>query len=233
MNLLQNPNFSGPYTSRSRGNEIVAANWHEFYRNEAIPPHEPSQGPTGLPEYKPVYKRDFPYRVQYGDAAQCFFSFHRVMDAGVLQRVDVETGRWLRFRANVQAWCSNGDDPRKSEREMYVSLGIGVHSDPFELGAIWTPWQYIGAEYVMLTSPAVQAWSRQTFVAVRAWNKWKSKHADLYVDYAELTYVDIGGTPEPEPEPEPGACDALSYDLTVRAVKQGVSEFLRDLTGAQ
>ena len=136
--LIENPSFGGDYVQHGNGPIMVAPGWTPFWLDGKDPPHEHAQGPTARPEYKPILASQFPYRVADGDKAQCWFAFSRVMDAGIWQQIPVSAGKVYQFSVSVQAWSSNGDDPRVSDGEMYTGLGIDPwgRTDAFELGVL-------------------------------------------------------------------------------------------------
>jgi len=216
--MLTNGGFEGSYTERGAPEVKVALGWEPFWAT-GDPPKERGQGPCARPEYKPVLAAQFPYRVKAGLAAQCWFLNYRVMDAGILQRVKVQAGRRYEFWVAAHAWCSNGDDPHVSDGEMYLSLGLdlGGGTNPFEQGVVWTPWRLLGADYARCGTLAVTALTEQMTVYVRAWNKWRLKHNDVYVDEAELNDVSAG------PPPEPGTA-AVDYDRIRQIVREELNK---------
>lgn len=205
---LENPSFEGDYVAR--GANFVARGWQPWWRT-GNPPREPGQGPCAAPEYKRLAAAEFPYRVMHGEYAQCWFLRWKVMDGGLLQYVPVPAGLdFMQFGVNAQAWCSQGEDPRRSEGEMYVAVGVdpfGRSVDPDELGILWSPWWPIGADYCRVDSPLVQAFSNVVTVYIRAWPKWKFSHNDVIVDGAQLQGITLecdespggGGGGEPAP----------------------------------
>lgn len=219
---LVNPSFDPPYAPRGANEIQLATGWYPFW-STGNPPHEINQGPCARPEYKPATRAVDAWRVWDTDTAQCWFAFSKVMDAGIYQQVIVEK-RALVFSIQAQAWCSNGDDPRVSDGEMYVALGIDPYgkTDPFELGVIWTPWKPLTGEYQRFVSVPVMPDVDRITVFVRAWNKWRLKHNDIYVDTAGLAYVE--GQPPVEPQPEPGTGPSLAE------IRQAIREELGGLT---
>lgn len=192
MNLLNNSSFEGPYIQHE--NEVkVAPDWMPFFSG--------GEAPEGgercyRPEYKPVLRSLAPYRVYSGDTAQCWFVRWKVMDAGVYQTVQVPVGALMTFRAQVHGWCSQSDDPHKADGELYVRLGMDLQGgmDAFAPTVLWTNWERVTAEYQPLEMQAV-ADAPYCTVFVRAWNKWRLSHNDLYLDAATLE-VD-GSVPPP------------------------------------
>jgi len=199
--LIENPSFGGDYVQHGNGPIMVAPGWTPFWLDGKDPPHEHAQGPTARPEYKPILASQFPYRVADGDKAQCWFAFSRVMDAGIWQQIPVSAGKVYQFSVSVQAWSSNGDDPRVSDGEMYTGLGIDPwgRTDAFELGVLWTSWIPLTAEHVRHQSVAVTAINPWITLFIRTWPKWKLKHNDVYVDWVRLERIEGGVLPPTEP----------------------------------
>ena len=216
--LLKNGSFEGEYTARGAPQVLVAQGWEPFYKDNEPAPGE--QGPAYRPEYKPLEKYVDPYRIRDGDRAQCWFKQFAIMDAGVYQRVTgVPIGATVRFVAPVHAWCSGKDDPKVSDGEMYVKVGIDLDGgeDPWSDAVIWhdANWQYVGREWQEIGIAGIARGTAVT-VFIRAWNKWKLKHNDFYVD--ACTMVVEGGEPIPDPDPDPVPLPEGSYvavdDLT-------------------
>ena len=204
-NLLLNPYMDGPYIHHGAGEVAVAKHWTPLWRsNRERPPMQHDQGPLARPEYKSLARSAFPYRVEAGDHSQCWFLTHKVFDACVFQKVEVDVGAWYQMSARVQAWSSNGDDPHKSPREMYCSLGLLPidRPEPWQLGTVYTGWDWIGAEFKTQTSYIVQAQHSEMWAVIRAWPKWKSLHNDFILDSAALVRVD-------GPRVDPGDPDDL------------------------
>jgi len=220
--MLANAGFEGEYV-RDSGTVLVAAGWMPFWAT-GDPPQETQQGPCAMPEYKPLPRTLDAERVVEGETAQCWFLNWKVMDAGVHQTVEADEGSWYQFSASLQAWCDKGNDPRVSQGEMYVSLGIDPYGvlEPFRVGVMWSPWQWVSAEHRRLESPVVLARHTRITVLVRAWNKWRLRHNDVYVDAARLEEVDVGGGSGPGPAPGEG----VDYGR-IRGI---VREELRDLS---
>lgn len=219
---IANPSFEGDYVNQ--GGQFVARGWQRWHFS-GQPPQEHSQGPCAEPEYKPLEKAHFPYRVTHGEKAQCWFVAWKVMDGGLRQYVQLPEPRpdFLQFGLDVQAWSSDGGDPRKSEGEMYMALGI----DPFgrgtsaeELGVLWSPWWPSGPQYQRIEGPIVKVYADIVTLFIRAWPKWKKAHNDVIVDNAKLygIYLQDEGAPAPGPGPEPPSVD---YDeIEARVAKQ-------------
>jgi hypothetical protein len=150
------------------------------------------------------------------------------MDAGIYQQVRVPAGAIVDFSIHAHAWCSNSNDPRVSDGEMYCMVGIdptgGV--DPWADSVVWDPpnWEFLTAEWKELSVGAVAQGSRVT-VFVRSWNKWKLRHNDVYVDAATLT-ISGGGEPGDGGGSEPGV------SLTEQQVEDACERAVRRVLGS-
>lgn len=207
---VRNASFEAPY--QDQNGQFVAHGWRRWYHTGA-PPREEPQGPCAEPEYKELEAARFPYRVTDGESAQCWFVSYKVMDGGLKQIVELPdpAPEFLQLETDAQAWCSNDNDPRKSEGEMYLSLGIDVYGreDPDELGVIWSPWWPVFAQYQRISGPVVKTYGNYVTIFLRAWNKWRFTHNDIIVDNLALqgiTFEDEGDG-EPPPPPPPGGVD--------------------------
>ena len=200
--MLQNGNFEGVFTQREAPQIVVAEGWVPFYHDN-VPPPAGGTSPVYRPEYKAITRAIDAHRMyDDGDKAQAWFKTRAAMDAGVLQRVSVPVGAKVTFTARVQAWCSDSDDPRISDAEMYFKVGIDPSggTDAFSDAVVWDDdWFLVRGDYVERKIAAF-AQAANITVFVRAWNKWAKKHNDAYVDTCTLLIE--GGTPPPEP-PEP------------------------------
>lgn len=214
---MKNPSFELPYHHEPQTDTVkVAHDWTAFWAT-GDPPQEQSQGPCQVPEYKPLLKALDPRRVVDGDTAQCWFIRYKVMDAGVYQTVNVTVGKRYTFDVSLQAWCSNSDDPNVSDGEMYCSLGIDARggTNPWELGILWTPWQWVNAGHQRFESLEVQAQESEITLFIRCWNKWRLSHNDVYADDAHL--IEVGGT---TPPPSGGVTEERVIELINEMVPQ-------------
>lgn len=218
---IANPSFEGEYVNR--GGNFVAKGWTPVW-STGDPPRETGQGPCQPPEYKKLGIAEFPYRVTDGAAAQCWFLQYKVFEAGLYQVVDLASDiPFVQLQVDAQAWCSNGGDPRKSEGEMYLSLGIDLYGrmDPWERGVIWSPWWPVGALYQTFTGPVTHILSTPITLFVMGWNKWKMTHNDVIVDNATLYGITLQDEGNPDdgssgPPPPP----PVDYDEIERRVER-------------
>jgi len=217
---IGNPGFEMPYTTWWNASEVrVAHDWKPFW-SEGDPPMEQNQGPCARPEYKPISGADYPHRVLSGKHAQAFFVFYRVMDAGVMTEVSLPRIGFLEFTISAHAWCDGGDDPDVSRGEMYLSLGIDPYgrAEPKAQGVVWTPWVPLDGVWMRArTLPVFIPGTAAITLYVRAWNKWRLKHNDVYLDNAHCFLLEPVGEPQPTPPPPNGDVD---YDRIERIMRQ-------------
>lgn len=223
--LVRNPNFEQPFIQHDNGPIFVAEHWLPFWTLR-MPPQEEAQGPCARPEFKPIDKVTFPYRVHDGDHAQCFFSYHKVMDAGVYQQVEVDQGSIHQFSLFGHGWSTNTNDPNLHDGEMYITLGIDPWGrvDPWERGVIWTNWMWLGPQYVEFRSVPTTANSTKITLFVEVWNKWRLQHNDAYLDSVTLHELDQDIIIDPPP------VEGCGFDIAMvrNVVREEVQAALND-----
>ena len=93
-NLLKNPGFEGnwwrkTYSGQEFGEIFVPEHWVAFWNEGGTSPHDPTVK-YGRPEMH-VINREAPFldplRIHEGNRALKFFTFYRIHDAGVFQRI--------------------------------------------------------------------------------------------------------------------------------------------------
>jgi hypothetical protein len=136
-NLLFNPGFElGKFNKVDQwGSMTVPEGWLPFFVNDTGHDKVPwdRNNDTGIcaPEYKPV-PAVAPYlnppRVM-GNWAMCWFSFLKVMDAGLMQTVKVTRGQTLRMSAFAHGWScrGTGDSPHPDDPKWSEGVGYGAH----------------------------------------------------------------------------------------------------------
>jgi hypothetical protein len=157
------------------------------------------------PEFKPVTVAIDPKRVVEGQTTQGWFVRWKTMDAGVYQRVTgLAAGQELTFSASIQVWCSQKDNPRADDGELYMRVGIDPAGgiDPWADSVQWSAWERGTREHERISITATAAGGAAT-VFVRGWNKWKLSHNDAYVDDAQLIVAGVPEEGEGEKEKEP------------------------------
>jgi hypothetical protein len=214
-NLLTNGGFEGVYISHENAGEVqVAPGWLPWHADglTALPGitggSTGSGVPTARPEYKAATVAVDRLRVWEGDKAQCLFSFYRTHYAGVYQQVSVVVGRAYQVRVRAQAWSSATDDPRKSEGEEYISLGLDPEGGSWygSRAVVWTQWKWVGPTYVEYVSEPVIAQKPTMTLFLSGAHKWALKHGDIYMDDARMAEVSMPGDCPACPTPQPPVC---------------------------
>lgn len=124
-------------------NQRLESTWRAWSRSDCSVVWEGDVRDVCLgPEYKqanPVGA--YPYRVHSGENAQQYFTLFAAHHAGVLKVFDVPPGATVRVSAWGQAWSSQEDDPRESDRAADVRMRIGVDpgggTDPTASSVRW------------------------------------------------------------------------------------------------
>lgn len=211
VNWLRNPGFEGAYVEQDGIGEVKVADGWRAWWNEGLPPAEHSQGPCQRPEYIAARMDVDRGRVIQGARAQGWCLRFKVMDAGVYQHLTgLPVGREFVFSVYAHTWCSDRDDPRAADGEMYLTLGVDQTGgiNPRAVHVRWTEWERLTADYRDIMIEGRTAGPSLT-IFVRAWNKWKLSHNDVYIDDAGLTIADDD---EPPPDPEPSGYWAVFAD---------------------
>lgn len=201
-NLLQNPGFEPPFTTRDNDSSLQVANgWQPWYRTGG--------GSTAInarPEYLPAP----PTRVRSGSGAQEYNTFFATHTAGVYQRVPVSAGTELRFSVWVWVWSSaTFDNPDVSEgpNDVQVSLGIDPTGgiDASSPNVVWSERVEFYDEYRELSVVAAASGPNVTvFVRSEAQNFIGT--SNIYLDDAGLFPVGEVPSQPPSaiPSPTPG-----------------------------
>lgn len=195
-----NGSFDLPYEVHPQHDNIFTAHgWTPWWSDKKWPDQDQNvERPLAVPEYKAITLLDDARRVLDGDSCQCFFVFAKLMNAGVYQQVKVGAGRRCTFSLPFHTWCSQSDNPRVSDAELYLRVGIDTRggSDWDAASVVWGNWVRGMAEYASTSISAVSECDTVT-LWVHAWNKWAVKHNDVYLDGAEFEVQ--GDVPEPQP----------------------------------
>ncbi len=232
-NLLQNPGFDGDWWRKTHigkeyGEILAPMSWVAYWKEGGGPmAHDPDNTEGyGRPEMQgagpfPPYLD--PPRSRTGKGSLKYFTFWRIHDAGVYQRVTgVTPGQKLRFSAWAHGWSSTQDDAHISDgagvgrnaffalegstsddstRNMTFQVGIDPTggTDPWASTVVWGKGAHIYNAFAQV--PAVEAVAQGPAVTVflRSRCLWRFKHNDVYWDDAELTVVEAGPTPGPTP----------------------------------
>ncbi len=254
-NLLNNPGFEGnwwrrTHTGQEFGEIFVPEHWVAYWKEGGPVPHDPTN-PIGYgrPEMH-VINREPPFldplRIQEGNRGLKFFSFYRIHDAGVYQRVEgIAPGTWLRGTGFAHAWSSSQDNPRVSDgvgegpffvraidydqvnnvRNFTFTIGIDPTggTDPWASTVVWGEGAHIYNAHAQVPPVEVVAQGTAVTFFARSAVLWPFKHCDAYMDAMELIVVE-GGVLPPEDPPvvvpgEPPV--ALAVTMTPEVPVQG------------
>lgn len=233
--LLKNPGFDGPMWFKSQCcgedglpiNEVqIAEGWTAWWLQTppswVVPPnnceHKALWGCYWMrPEFVDSARTLRAHRIRSGDNSQKYFSYGRMHEAGLYQRVTgITPGARLRFTVYMQAWmciepadCDAGyrsDNPTT----MHMRVGIDPHggTDVFSPNVVWSGemdsfdrWSQYAVEAVAQSNAVtVFTHSRPEWDAARL-------HNDVYVDDASLVQVGTGAV-APKPATQPTATPA-------------------------
>ena len=230
-NLLENPGFEGDWwrethTGQEFGEIYVPEHWVAFWKEGGPVPHDP-RNPIGYgrPEMH-VINRESPFldplRIQEGNRGLKFFTFYRIHDAGVYQRVEgVTQGMLLRGTGFAHAWSSSQDNPRVSDgvgegpffvraidydrvdnvRNFTFAIGIDPTggTDPWASTVVWGEGAHIYNAHAQVPPVEVVVQGTAVTFFARSTVLWPFKHCDAYLDGMELVAVEGGVLPPEEP----------------------------------
>ena len=220
-NLLQNPGFEGgwwrkTYTGQEFGEIFVPEGWVAFWKEGKPVPHDPSnQTGYGRPEMHVINKEPpflDPMRIRNGQRAFKLFTFFRIHDAGLYQRIEeIPVGSKVRALGWVHAWSSNHDNPYASDgvgekaffvrasdydkddgvRNVTFTVGIDPTggTDPWSDQVIWGEGAHIYNAYAQIPPLEVTAQADSVTLFVRSAVLWPFKHCDSYLDDMHLEVV--------------------------------------------
>lgn len=228
-NLLKNPGFNGDWwrkthTGQEFGEIFSPVDWIAFWKEGGTVPHDPANTDGyGRPEMHVINKEPpflDPLRVHEGNRALKFFTFFRIHDAGVYQRVTgITPGTQLRASGWAHAWSSGGDDPKSSDgvgkgpffiraidydrqdgvRNFTFAVGIDPTggTDPWSDSIVWGEGAHIYNAFAQIPEVVVEAQASAVTVFVRSTVLWRFKHCDAYVDGMVLEAIDAPPPPKP------------------------------------
>ena len=230
-NLLQNPSFEGnwwrkTHTGQEFGEIFVPENWVAFWKQGGSVPHDPANTVGyGRPEMH-VISREPPFldplRIKDGNRGLKFFTFYRIHDAGVYQRVEgITPGTRLRGAGYAHAWSSGQDNAHISDgagegpffvraidydqvdnvRNFTFTIGIDPTggTDPWASTVVWGEGAHIYNGHAQVPPVEVVAQGTAVTFFARSVVLWPFKHCDAYMDAMELVEVEGGVLPPGEP----------------------------------
>ena len=236
-NLLQDGDFEGGGAAWPLQNGIgevqVAPGWRAYYRD--VPPayvvipdfcYDPVTGKRSdngcywaRPEFRDVTLKFQPNRIHGGQRAQKYFTYGRMHEAGLMQRVTgVISGTLYHYSIYMQAWmcvdyieaCKGGYVSDKPT-QMHLKVGIDPTggTDPFSPDIVWSPEV---ESFDRWTQYSVEAAAKGDILTVYThsrpeWKDMPRQNNDVYLDDASLTAV---GAPPPSPTATASAAGALA-----------------------
>jgi LysM repeat protein len=235
-NLLTDGNFEAPTPwplQDSIGEVQVALGWRAWYLDVApsyvkAPSNCSDSGSRYdcywmRPEFRNNEAASFPDRVHSGMRSQKYFSYGRMHEAGLYQRVSgITPGAVLRFSIYIQAWqcsnpdaCGQGGTHSDAPADMHLRVGIDPYAgtDPLSANIVWSREQPAFDRWVQFSVEAKAAGQAVTvFTHSRPeWDVARTNN-DVYLDDARLEVVEPGavgeasltpGTPPPTITPLP------------------------------
>ncbi len=219
-NLLKNGDFEGGWTHRSivfptqgapyeaeRGEIFTPEGWITFFKHGLPVEHDPdNQVGWAQPEVQVINKEPpflDPPRIRSGKRAVKLFTFWKIHDAGLYQRVaqGVQQGMRLQLSAWAHAWSNQADDPYTSINDENISLMVGIDpkggTNPWAESVVWSEPRNIYDRFGRLRVTA-EAHADVVTVFLRSRVLWPYKHCDVYWDAAELVVQEIQVAEEAE-----------------------------------
>jgi hypothetical protein len=204
-NLLKNPGFEEEWTRDTfLGVEFAEIftpkGWVTWWSQQKEVPHDPeNKVGYGKPETKVIpNKPPFtdPPRVRSGKQGYLLFTFWRIHDAGLYQRVaGIKPNTRLKASAWGHAWSNQNDDAHISIDDENIALYVGIDptgaTDPFSDSIVWSKPQNIYDKFGQVSVQAVSTGDAVT-VFLRSTVLWPYKHCDVYWDDAALEAVSEG-----------------------------------------
>lgn len=223
-NLLTNPGFESPYTSKGGSPERFVANGWE-------PWHVPrAAGDSESENQQPEYEETSPdtSRIRSGNNAQRYFSFFATHTGGVYQRVTgITPGTELRFSVYAYIWSSNFDDVDLSESDGDVVVSVGIDptggTDGTSGDIVWSPPAIDQYDAYRQYSVIANATSNAVTVFVRSTIDFAVRNNNIYLDDAVL---EITEESQPDPTatntdiPQPSATNTLEPTEVVQVATE-------------
>ena len=155
------------------------------------------------PEFRDNIAASFENRVRSGFRSQKYFSFGRMHEAGLYQRVGgIKPGSTVRFSIYIQAWmchdidkCGMNGIRSDAPSDMHLRVGIDPYGgdNPFSPNVVWAPEKEAFDQWVEF---AVETQARADTVTVFTHSRpdwpWARVSNDVYLDDASLVVVQPG-----------------------------------------
>jgi len=209
----------------------VAPGWRAWYLDpEQVPSYvkapESCDDQKGKPQcywMRPEFRTqvDFAHHIHSGSRSQKYFSYKRMHEGGLYQRVTgITPGATLRFTIYMKAWmCDNpsacGVGGTRSDAPAYMHLRAGIDptggTDPFSPNIVWSPEIERFDEWIEFSVQAkAQGDAVTVFTHSRADWDWARSNNDVYVDDASLVVI----SQEPTAANQPGATQTPAATAT-------------------
>ena len=258
MTLLKNPSFDGGWTRQTHtgqewGEIFTPEGWVAFWK-EGPPVPNDSTNKLGYGRYEmqvigwadPFKSPPRLHTTGDGNRSLKFFTFFRVHDGGVYQKVTgLHAGDKCEFSGWAHAWSSNKDDPRVSDGShvgnrafsavegtpglddgdrnftFYVGIDPTGGTDPWGDSVVWGQGAHIYNAFSQIPAVKVTAQASSITVFIRSKVLWPFKHCDVYLDDMDLTVTPAVEGPVPDPDPLPGG-EGYDYPVIAKGSKMGV-----------
>jgi len=202
-NLLLNPGHEHPGVYfAGRGEINVTWSWVPFWEE---PPAgaDPRDPYYRTPEFRPVFRNEYPYRVHSGGGSDRWFNFFALnKKAGIMQYVaNLPIGAPLRFTTWVQLWSTNLSEqptiPPRSIQDGNLKVRVCIDQDggPRDMtdpNLVCSDW---AQPYDRWEQIAVDGVAKNTVVNVLIWSSAEIpvEHNDIYVDDSCLEVLSAPG----------------------------------------
>ena len=155
------------------------------------------------PEFRDNVAASFENRVRSGMRSQKYFSFGRMHEAGLYQRVGgIKPGSTVRFSIYIQAWqcyeidkCGKNGTRSDAPADMHLRVGIDPYGgdNPFNPNVVWAPEKGAFDQWVEF---AVETQALADTVTVFTHSRpewgWARVENDVYLDDASLVVAQPG-----------------------------------------
>jgi len=172
------------------------------------------------PEFRDNVAASFENRVHNGMRSQKYFSFGRMHEAGLYQRVGgIKPGSTVRFSIYIQAWmcydidkCGKNGTLSDAPDNMHLRVGIDPYGgdNPFGANVVWAPEMEAFDRWVEF---AVETQAQSDTVTVFTHSRpewgWARVENDVYLDDASLVVVQPGPV-APKPVGRPAIARPVS-----------------------
>ncbi len=202
-NLLLNPGHEHPGVYfAGRGEINVTWSWVPFWEEPpaGVDPRDPYYR---TPEFRPVFRNEYPYRVHSGAGSDRWFNFFALnRKAGIMQYVtNLPIGAPLRFTTWVQLWSTNLSEqptiPPRSIQDGNLKVRVCIDQDggPRDMtdpNLVCSDWKQ---PYDRWEQISVDGVAKNTVVNVLIWSSAEIpvEHNDIYADDSCLEVLPASG----------------------------------------